>query len=183
MGSKGFTLIELMAVLSIAAILAVVGMPAISNMIEHQHSRAIGMELTTLFSHARQSALDAENMVTICGSSDQVHCDRAWLEGILIFVDGGTPGLVDDDDHIIQYRQPVSKGELRWRAFQNKPYLQYRSDGSTNYHNGNLTYCPPTGKAAFAKQLIVNPTGRVRLAQDSDGNGIPNDSQGNDIEC
>lgn len=183
MENKGFTLIELMATMSIMAILVLLGTPALSNMMEHQRSRAVATELFTLFSFARQTALEADNMVTICGSSDQIHCDRAWLEGILIFVDGGTAGKVDGADRVLQYSRPVSNGDLQWRAFQNKPYLQYRRDGSTNYHNGNLTYCPPNGKAAFAKQLIVNPTGRVRLALDSDGNGIPNDAQGQDIEC
>lgn len=183
MENKGFTLIELMAVMSIIAILALMGAPAVSNMMEHQRSRAIAMELFTLFSFARQTALEAENMVTICGSSDKVNCDRAWNEGILIFIDGDAAGKVDGGDRILQYTRPVNQGNLQWRAFQNKPYLQYRSDGSTNFHNGNLTYCPPTGQSVFAKQLIVNPTGRIRLAQDTDGNGIPNDAQGNDLEC
>jgi len=58
---------------------------------------------------------------------------------------------------------PDSDGYIRFRAFQNKQYLQLSSLGITHYQNGNFTYCPYSGSDKFARQLIVNRNAAVEL--------------------
>src|SRR5690606_36124707 len=95
-------------------------------------------------------------------------CDRGWDKGILIFTDGGEAGVVDADDRAIRYDDPVTKGKLRWRVFQNRAYVQFTSMGRSNSLNGNLTYCPSASDGKFAKKVVVSVTGRVRIAGDSE---------------
>ncbi|MGQ9425505.1 GspH/FimT family protein [Gilvimarinus sp. F26214L] len=182
MRERGFTLFELLTTLTIASLLLFIGLPALSDTMKQSRSRAIAIELTGLFSMARQAAVNTERLVTVCGSSDQIHCDRGWATGILVFVDGGSAGIVDGGDRVLRYHSPALGGDLAWRTFQNKPYVQYKPNGSTD-NNGNLTYCPDNRAPALARQIIVNRVGRIRLAADSDGNGIANDAAGDDLSC
>ena len=56
-------------------------------------------------------------------------------------------------------------------------------EGFTNYQNGNFTYCPPDGDLRFARQLVINVQGRVRMGHDTDGDGIVEDRRGKDVRC
>jgi len=79
---------------------------------------------------------------------------------------------------------PLPAGEtLQWRAFQSRPYLQIEPSGFMRHQSGNFTWCPASRNARFARQLVVNATGRVRLSQDTDGDGIHEDSAGNPLHC
>jgi type IV fimbrial biogenesis protein FimT len=183
MKTKGFTLIDLLATLAVAGIVFFYALPNLSTMLDKHRSKAVGYSLVNVVSLARQTAISTGSITTICGSTDRLNCDRGWSEGILVFVDRGVQGVVDGADEVIRYAQVISKGEISWRAFQNKGYLQFQGNGFTNYHNGSLRYCPESRDARFAKQLILNVGGRVRMAPDQNGNGIPEGTDGKDIEC
>lgn len=182
MRNEGFTVLELLVTLSIVCLLVFTGVPALSDLSNRSQSRATVINLVGLFSLARQTALSTGELTTICGSSDGLRCDREWSQGVLVFTDGDRMGVVDDDDLVVRYDEVSPHGSLVWRAFQNKPYLQYTYSGRTNYHNGNLTYCPLNGDLKHARKLIVSVTGRVRIAQ-QDSSGTGNSARQDDAQC
>jgi len=55
--------------------------------------------------------------------------------------------------------------------------------GTTNYQNGNFTWCPANGDPLMIRQVVVSLTGRTRFAKDSDGDGVVENSQGKEVEC
>lgn len=55
--------------------------------------------------------------------------------------------------------------------------------GTTNYQNGNFSFCPSNKNPALARQIIVSATGRTRYARDLDGDGIVENSKGQPLHC
>ena len=181
---RGYTLLELLIVMLVMALLASVSLPDFSAMLENKRSDTNIKRLAQAVEFARVSAITAGSLVTLCRSSDGMGCGGNWQEGILIFTDTNGDRVLNQQDRILRHLTfPDLAGTLRWRAFQNRQYLQITSQGFTRYQNGNFTYCPPTGQLQYARQLIINRSARVRFAMDSDGDGFREDSRGRRIDC
>src|SRR5690606_6500535 len=108
---RGFTLIELLVTVGIASLLLFGGVPALADFVQAAESRSTSLKLVSRFNLARASAINTGRITTLCGSSDGTRCDRGWDKGILIFTDGGEAGVVDADDRVIRYDDPVTKGK------------------------------------------------------------------------
>lgn len=48
---------------------------------------------------------------------------------------------------------------------------------------GNITWCPDAGNSTNAAHLIISRGGRIRLARDTDGDGVPNKADGSNVNC
>lgn len=182
--SSGLTLLELMLMLFILAILLGVAMPDFRDLVQHKRSDVSIRTLVTAIELARTSAIVNNSLVTLCRSKTGEECGGKWEDGVLLFVDYDGDRKIDGDERIIRYFTfPELEGRLYWRAFQNRQYLQITPQGFTRYQNGNFTFCPQTGDLRHARQIILNRSGRIRHAQDSDGDGIREDSRGKPLRC
>ena len=85
--SRGFTLLELMVALTVAAVLFGVGVPSFVDMIRNNRAAANINELSTAFAIARSEAVRRGAAVTVCRSSDGATCGANWAAGWIIFVD------------------------------------------------------------------------------------------------
>jgi len=180
----GLTVIELLMTLVIAMILIGLGIPALGNVIKRNNAMTIAYGLVSLEQYARTTAIGIATPVTMCGSTGGTECDNNWSANILVFVDHNGNGAVDDDDSVLRVSSVLKPGEsLTWRSFRNKSYLQLQPYGTTYYQNGNFTYCPADHDAHFGVHWILNTTGHLRIASDKNGNGIPEDANGQDISC
>jgi hypothetical protein len=45
------------------------------------------------------------------------------------------------------------------------------------------TLCDPSNDPKLAKAVILSPVGRIRFAEDSNGDGIPEKSDGTPLSC
>ncbi len=180
----GLTLFELLFTLLLLSILLAVALPDFGDLISHKRSDSNIRTLITSLELARTSAIVDNSLVTLCRSANGESCGGRWKDGILVFTDPNGNRKVDLQDRIIRYVTfPYLHGNLRWRAFQNRQYLQITPQGFTRYQNGNFTFCPDSGDLRHARQLILNRTGRIRQAGDSNGDGIREDSRGRPIRC
>lgn len=181
---NGFTLIELLLVLVILSILFSLSLPNFQDMYEARKADIVIKKVAQAIQLARVSAIRSGKVVTLCRSDGGVECGGRWQDGIIVFSDGNGDRIINQDDELQHYITfPGINGSLRWRAFQNRQYLQITNQGFTRYQNGNFTYCPNDGNASLARQLIINRTARIRFATDSDGDGIREDSRGRPISC
>jgi type IV fimbrial biogenesis protein FimT len=181
---RGLTLLELVITLCIVAILAGIAVPDFTSAIKRNNSTTIAYALMGIVQYARTEAVSKGTPVTLCGSTNGTQCDKNWSTNILVFVDHNGNGAVDTGDTILQIASPLKTGEtLAWHVFGNKPYLQMQPYGMTYYQNGNFTYCPADRDAHYAVHWILNTTGHLRIADDKNGNGIPEDASGQDISC
>jgi type IV fimbrial biogenesis protein FimT len=177
------TLVELLAVLSIVAILLGIGVPGMHRLVAGTRANGSMTELYAMLASARQMAVLTRREVTLCGTVDGITCSRTWNGNpTLVFVDSNRNRRADAAEDIFQVSELTHTGHIRWSASGNRNYLRFRPDGSV-VEFGNFSYCPANADARSARQLILNVTGRPRAAVDADGDGIVEDRNGNPLRC
>jgi len=185
MRRSGFTLIELLTALVIALVLGYLAYPPFSDLRERIHSTSRINSLAGLVRFARQIAVTRRQWVTLCPTRGDT-CARSpdWSTGILCFVDLNRDGVRQPEEPVLAYQSPLDPGEqLTWRSFRQRYYLQFRSEGYTNWQNGSFAYCPASGDARNGKVLIINIQGRAATAADLDGDGIVEQASGIPLTC
>lgn len=85
----GFTLIELMVTLAVAAIALGIAIPSFNQTMRNNSSNALGNEFAAALNYARSEAIKRAKRVSICASSNGTSCLAAnnWKQGWLVFVD------------------------------------------------------------------------------------------------
>lgn len=83
---SGFTLLELMVAISVAAILLTIGIPSFTSSIRRNQSVSDANALLGLLTLARSEAVKTDRIVTLCTSTDGKTCDSsaAWSQGYVI---------------------------------------------------------------------------------------------------
>lgn len=182
---SGISLFELVIALAILCVLMTnMYLPGFARNRETKSIESTMTDIVSAISLARQAAVSESQLVTFCRSNDGMHCQGSWHEGSIVFTDKNGDRIINGTDRLL-YRLPRADmaGDLKYRSFQNRQYLQLTPRGITNYQNGNFTFCPPNGDTTLARQVIVSMTGRTRYARDEDGDGIVENSQGKAVEC
>jgi len=180
---QGLNLLEAIFALAIISILLQLALPVFGIAEKEESSRVLG-ELADFLEMARSSAISGHHTVTICPSLDGRRCSNNWQTGAIAFLDTDQNRRRDSDEsvlHFLEWRD--IRGSLVWRAFGNRQSLQIDPYGGLRNQNGSFTWCPPAGSDAPAHQLVINSAGRLRIARDTDGDGIREDSNGRPLIC
>ncbi len=183
MNNKGLTLIELMVVIAIIGILASLAAPSFNTILRQQ--KVIG-EANLLFSLvyiARSEAIKRNGVVTICKSTDAVQCGGLWSDGWIVFEDNNSDGSRDVGEPLISSGLIRDDYQLSWSAFGSNNYIRFTSRGLTLSQNGTFKLCPNDGDIRFARAVVISKTARVRLTKDTDGDGIYEDANDNNLTC
>lgn len=103
---RGFTLLELMAAIAVLGILLGIGVPAFREMVTANRVTAVANQMVTAFTVARSEARKRGIPVTLCAANadlDDCEDTAEWTNGWIVFTDDiGTPGVLDDDDEVLQ---------------------------------------------------------------------------------
>lgn len=181
---QGMTLVESMLVLALLGTLTAVALPGLGDLMDGTRADTAIRSVAGHIALARSTAVAQSQRVTFCPSTDQLRCTGGWTQGSMVFTDRNGDRRVNQDDEVIRVGGPLPQGQtLVWRAFQNRAYLQMEPGGFMRYQSGNFTWCPASGKAAHARQLVVNATGRTRWSEDTNNDGRHEDSSGNPLRC
>lgn len=182
--ARGFTLLELLITLTTLAILTGLAVPAMSHTLKRSSNNTLANQMILLVQYARSESIVKRRVVTLCGSGSTQQCDGQWSKHILVFVDNNQNGKRENGEQLLRVvPTATTAGNLQWRSFGNKAYLQLHPTGRTWYQNGNFTYCPTNGDARYALHWLLNASGHLRIALDKNNNGIPEDSSGKDVNC
>lgn len=182
---RGLTLMELLVALAVGSLLLTWASASSAHLIEQGRAGAALNQLIGAVRLARHAAVSHRATVTLCPSAGG-GCGRrnSWHEGAVVFVDRDADGSLEAEDAVLRRLPPLrERDRIYWRSFGNRKHLSIRPSGLTAWQNGSLTYCPPDGDLRYARQAIINQQGRVRLAQDADGNGIREDARGRNLRC
>ena len=182
--NSGYTLVELLITLAILTVLMSISVPGYHSLVQQKQGQTILIKLAKAISLAKSTAIKTQQIVTICRSKDGLTCSGNWEDGSIVFTDKNADHEINQNDEIIHRINAIDTGgTIRWRVFQNRQYLQMTALGHTKYQNGNFLYCPQSKDPEHAHQLVINRTGRMRFAIDSNHDGIREDSQGKPLVC
>ena len=181
---QGFTLLELLVTIAIATVIGAIAVPALSDWTRRTTTRTVVQKLATAITHTRAAAVNKNERAVICYLDGDGHCDNAWENPLSTFIDRDEDAELDGDDSLLMVVDIIPEGgDLDWSAFGSNRYIAFRPNGQTVASNGRMTYCPPGGDPRYAHQVILARTGRIRLARDTDNDGIREGSGGAPLDC
>ena len=164
---RGFSLLELLVALALAATLLSLGIPAFQDLMLDNRRAADINAFVTAIQAARIEAFKRSQPVVLCKTRDLRFCadDLAWEAGWMLFInsDGRRPPRRDPAEAILLSHQPAILGTIR----ANRKLFEFRPFGRRSV-NGTVTFCDERG-AASARAVIVSYTGRPRVSDRGPG--------------
>jgi type IV fimbrial biogenesis protein FimT len=190
--NTGYTLIELMTMLAVAAVLLTVGVPQLKIFFQSNRMVANTNDLVTAFNLARSEAIRRGVRVTVCKSSAATtapSCDigASWKDGWIVFAEDttgkglGNVGAYEtaSNDFLIRAYGPVSGNNVTITP-QNADldnYVSFTSrgvpkDASGNSQTGVFSICDSRGLTNSSGNVIasgveLNAAGNVRSTHDA----------------
>lgn len=160
---RGYSLLELLMTIAIAALLFTIGLPSFAGVAARQRQ---SVEINALFHAvhlARKESIVRRKVVSLCPSFDGKSCtrERDWSGGFLMFENGDRdePPQVDEGEPVL-YRHQASdtvKITANRRGFTLRATFKRAT-------NGTLVVCDRAGRIP-PKALVISYTGRPRVAR------------------
>ena len=126
---QGFTLLELMTALAVAAVLIAVGVPQLRDLTIQQRITGAAQDLHVDLALARNEAVTRATNVTVCPSTDLATCTNdGWGNGRLTFIDANANGVVDAGELVVKQSAPLATGLT---AIPAAGFVTFNSRGQT----------------------------------------------------
>ncbi|MEH6450755.1 MAG: GspH/FimT family pseudopilin [Oleispira sp.] len=176
MKQQGFTLIELTIVLAIATLLYSLGSSSYRFLIIQSRIQSDVGNLLMMLRMTRQQAIIHTTTSVLCPSSDDKTCVRNWKLPLIQFNDTNKNKIRDNGEVIQNRLEAFSEDSLI-----NYPKTQVRFDehGMSNFYNGTFGYC----LGDTVQGIVISRIGRIRFAQDLDGDHIPDVNPNTPVSC
>ena len=176
--SAGFTLLEVMVAVAIAAIVLAVGVPSFSSSLDNQRMTSATNDLVMTMNLAKSEAIKRVAYVTVCKSSDGLNCTAGsdWNEGWIVFANDTNANLetVDADDEVLRVFQAIDERIDINATGGIANFLAFRPSGTvgTNVANltGTLIACDERG-ADHARGVSIQPSGQWEVSRYVDHQG------------
>ncbi len=159
---RGFSLIELMVVLGIAAILLSIGAPAFGNLLQSQRMTATVNDFMAAINLARSEAIQRGTRVDLVSAGDD------WAAGWTVFVDADDNQRVDAGETVIFTHGPTPAGMNVTASMTDSSaqYLAYNGAGRTRTNASSQQ--PQFGTLTFklsdqTRKIKINMLGRARV--------------------
>lgn len=167
----GFTLVELLIVLSIISVLATVVAPGMQRFMHGVYIRQYVSELMTDIVFTRSEAIKRNRRVRMCPSpvaiSGKAGCVGVFADGWAVFVDNDGDRRLDADEQILRVSAGLDpRYSLTNRAGTKnaKEIITYWPDGSSR-RNRTLMICAKSDPAVKSWSVVMNLFGRPRMAR------------------
>jgi type IV fimbrial biogenesis protein FimT len=181
--ANGFTLLELLVVVAISGILLGVGVPAMGALIERNQFKAEVSALHRAVALSRSMAVYRGEAVSLCPLTSSNACGNDWADRLTIFVDSNQNSALDPDEATIGIVSGLTQPSSRLdRRHSRASAIMFRPNGSAFGHNGTLKVCMD-GSTNLSATIIVSGAGRIRLGEDSNNDGLAEDSSGDAVTC
>ena len=176
---RGFTIVELMVTLAIAAILLAVAVPSFTLFAQKRAISQKTVQVRNALELARGLALSQRQVWTVCTVDASDSCVSSAGLRLLVFRDDN-----DDKDfntgEMLQQDIDINSIELEISA-SGRSYIRFARSGEA-LESGNIEVCSTNQAVDYGRQAIIFRSGRIRLSNDSDGDGY-DDTGGTKIEC
>ncbi len=165
----GFTLIELVITVSIAAILFTIGMPSYQKMVMDKRMATTRETLITDLEIAKSEAMTRNQSVILCRHSGETAtptaCDNTaeWENGWVVFVDTNGDSNVDANE-LLRVTAGLGAG---LNIDYSKTSITFSSRGFTGTTNGTFRICDGRGYQ-HGHKLILSTSGFIQTENATD---------------
>ena len=169
----GFTLVELLVTLSIAAILLMLAVPSFQALALDGRRTSLANDLVLALTYAKSEAVKRGVPVTVCSRATDTACADStdWDKGWLVFADPGKNGSVDASDLILQVYPDLPNNNTLRAATRN--FFTFQSTGFVGDANrGTLRLCDARGTTE-GRGIVISALGRVKIAPLASGLTCP----------
>lgn len=168
--ARGFTLVEMLTVVSIVGILSAVAFPHLSVVVDSVRMRRIANSFLSSMLVARSEAIKRKGRVALCKSNDGYVCANTgeWEQGWIVFHDANGDGVTQAGEQVIQREQRLPAG---FRMSGNRTvshYISFSPTGTTRtvggaFQAGTVTLCNVSGRTSEGREIVLNNVGRMRV--------------------
>jgi len=164
---SGFTMLELMVVLSILAILLTQALPSPDGWMNDSRLRAGANDLVASMQISRAEAVGRNTAVTLCkANAGGTACvtSGGWHQGWMVFVDPDRDATVDAGEEVLQVRESL-KGKITLYGTSGvDDFITFRASGQTSISSTQvMVFCDDRGFGADAKGLVISILGRASV--------------------
>ncbi|KIO36190.1 GspH/FimT family pseudopilin [Shewanella sp. cp20] len=155
--NKGFTLVELMVTIAVAAILLTIGVPSLTSVYEQVRVNNNVEKIHDLFAFARNQAVSYGATVNVCSFATATSCGTTtdWSGGIRVYITDAT-----NTDHELRAIDSFnSQDKVKASAIS----MTFSADGLSS--GGTVIYCP-NGRASDSKSVSLSTSGIVSYGTD-----------------
>lgn len=165
----GFTLIELMVTIAIAAVVMALAVPSFNTAIQNNRITSHLNEFIASLNYTRSEAVKRGVPVTMCKSSNGTICvvdagATNWSQGWIIWSDDNNNSIYNAGvDTILKVYGPafinilISSSHATYRNS-----VTYSSDGSIPTTSGTINICDDRPELV-GKNIVLSPAGRARI--------------------
>ena len=184
---RGFTLIELIVTVAIAAILLTIGVPSFQTMILNNTRVAQTNEFVGVLNLARSEAIKRGSRVVICRSTNGSSCATdttgIWEGGWIAFVDRNQNGVLNagapDNEEVLKMQSSIANRFTLRSGSAFTQWIAYRPNGTSEGNvvaSGNIlgtfSLCDKRG-VDHARFVEVTNTGRTNVREKETGDACP----------
>ena len=168
-GSRGFSLIELLVTLSLVSILLFVAAPSMTDLVADSRVAETRHRVRASLALARSEAIRRSTTVTLCASVDSQSCEGRAKQGkylwsqLLLFKDSNADRMFStaDQDELIRVVDLSGGGQVLWNRGQSTIYA---SDGSLSGSVNGSFYIFDAAEMSKGVRMLLQLTGRLREA-------------------
>lgn len=168
--ARGFTLVELMVVLTITGVLLGAGIPAFTSLFRSVKLSTATNDLFGSILLARSEASKRHSRAALCKSADGVSCSSGggWEQGWIVFHDANNDGLRDESEPVLSHVQALSSDLRLSGNLYVARYISYAPTGEAKlvsgaFQAGTITLCHPSLRGGEARTIVISNSGRPRV--------------------
>jgi type IV fimbrial biogenesis protein FimT len=158
--STGFTLVELLAVIAIAAILLTIAIPSFQESMRANRVATTGNELLASLSLARSEGIRSTRGGGVCTSTNGTSCGGNWNNGWLVWTDSNGNGALNTGETVVRYSQAKARLALTSAVTT----IAFDSRGRI-IGGAQQIQLSPEGATAPIRCLRIAVTGQTRVTQ------------------
>ncbi|WP_133406054.1 GspH/FimT family pseudopilin [Parashewanella tropica] len=167
---NGFTLVEMMITIAVAAILLTVGVPSLTSFYQQVRAEQNIKQIQSLLAYARNQATSYQRPITICPKSNSIGstCGNDWKGGMVVYTTMGAAGSGGSGS------SPTLKTLRQLSKFDDSDTINFKYTSITfsaeglissfdeNEVSADMVYCPDN-KASLAKGIKIFASGSNQL--------------------